>query len=187
MRISDQAKVEAYKQLKPQNDKVKNEKKVPEDEENVLIKDEAIKDKGTLLTPEDQISIESLKAESEKAYANLRRIVEDMLRRQGIEVEKLDSFTEEEFKNIKVDEQAREEAKQMIEGDGPLSPEKVSDRIVDFAKAISGGNKEKLSLLREAIEAGFDAAEEHFGELPEISTKTHDLITEKLDAWENEQ
>ena len=46
----------------------------------------------------------------------------------------------------------------------------VSDRIVDAAKAFSGGDKNKLGLMRGAIEAGFKAAAGMFGgKLPEIS------------------
>lgn len=170
----DQVKIEAYKQMQSQ----KTEKN-----ENVKEKD---KEKDPLAVPEDQVDISLLKEEAEKAFEHLRTIVEDMLRRQGIEIEKLDTMEPEEFAEIKVDDKAREEAKQMIEGDGPLSPEKVSDRIVDFAKAISGEDKEKLGILKDAIEEGFKAAEEYFGELPDISQKTYDLIQEKLEAWENE-
>lgn len=36
----------------------------------------------------------------------------------------------------------------MIGEGGPLSPEVVSDRIVEFAKAISGEDKEKIDMLR---------------------------------------
>ena len=76
----------------------------------------------------------------------------------------------------------------MIEDGGPLSPEAVSNRIVDFAKSISGGDKSKLALLRDAIEEGFEQAKEFMGgELPEISDTTYELIQEKLDAWEEEQ
>ncbi|MGF7184641.1 hypothetical protein GGQ84_000725 [Desulfitispora alkaliphila] len=50
----------------------------------------------------------------------------------------------------------------MIGDGGPFSPEVVSDRIVDFAKAMLGGT------------------------LPEISYQTYDLVMEKLDAWKSE-
>lgn len=168
----EQAKINAYKQMQPQ-DKVKKDKETLE----VNTKKEALE------MPQDQVNITLLKEEAEKAFAHLRTIVEDLLRRQGIEIEKLDTLTSED---IKVDAKAREQAQQMIDEDGPLSPENVSNRIVDFAKSISGGDSGKLSLLRHAIEEGFKAAKDQLGELPDISNETYKLIQEKLDAWENE-
>lgn len=173
MKINDTVKIDAYqKQIN-----VTKEKKAVESE--VKVQDEVLK------TPEDKIDIATLKAQADEAYSHLRTIVEDLLRRQGIEIEKLPDLKAED---IEVDQQARDEAQQMIDEGGPLSPTAVSDRVVDFAKAISNGDKSKLSLLRGAIEEGYEQAKEAMGgELPEISAKTYDLIQEKLDAWENEQ
>jgi hypothetical protein len=173
MKINDVSNVEAYQK---QVNITKEKKEISSD---VKVTEETIK------TPEDKIDISILKEEADKAYAHLRTIVEDLLRRQGIEIETLKDLKPED---IKVDQQARDEAKQMIEDGGPLSPEAVSDRIVDFAKSISNGDKSKLKLLRESIEEGFEQAKEMMGgELPEISSQTYDMIQEKLDAWENEQ
>lgn len=181
MRIADTAKLEAYKsQTKVENHK-HNSSKVQTNDPN---SDEANKSIKHLEEPKDQIDISILKEEADKAHAHLRQIVEDLLKRQGIEIDKLPDLKAED---IKVDQQARDEAAKMVESGGPLSPEAVSDRIVDFAKSISGGNKDKLDLLRDAIEEGFAQAKEFMGgELPEISSKTYDMIQEKLDAWEEE-
>ena len=132
----------------------------------------------------DANTIEQLKAESEKNFEQLRNLVEQLLQRQGL------SFKDVSNPDTKViiDDQARVEAQAAISDDGPLSPDKVSDRIVAFAKAISGGDKEKIGLLRDAIDEGFKAAADILGgTLPEISQQTHDLITQKLDDWENEE
>ncbi|QGU00421.1 hypothetical protein SYNTR_1827 [Candidatus Syntrophocurvum alkaliphilum] len=74
----------------------------------------------------------------------------------------------------------------MIKEGGKLSAEKVSDRIVDFAKAISGGDKDKIELLKDAIKQGFEAASAALGGLPEVSEQTYDLVMQKLDAWMEE-
>jgi len=143
------------------------------------------KDKAAEKAPNvkgDQMTISMLMEESDKAYEDLRKIVEDLLLRQGYSTEDIKSLKAED---IEVDEKAREEAQKMIGPEGPYSPENVSDRIVDFAKAISHGDKSKLDELKGAIEQGFEAAEEVLGELPEISQQTHDLIMEKFDEWEN--
>jgi len=132
----------------------------------------------------DTIDISILKEEADQAHAHLRQIVEDLLRRQGYELHQLEDLDPED---IQVDQQARDEAKQMIQEGGPLSPEKVSDRIVNFAKSISNNDSSRLQVLKDAIEEGFEQAKDFFGgELPEISQETYDLIHEKLDAWEKE-
>lgn len=172
MKIADTTKVEAYKSQSKVEHKQKSKTEVTE------------KEVKKMQEPKDKIDISVLKEEAEKAFSHLRQIVEDLLRRQGIEVDRLKDSKPED---IKVDQQARDEAKQMIEAGGPLSPEAVSDRIVDFAKSISGGDKEKLQLLRGAIEEGFAQAKKALGgSLPEISNETYNLIQEKLDAWESE-
>jgi hypothetical protein len=131
--------------------------------------------------PKDQIDISALKKEADATYAQLRLIVEDLLKRQGFELSQLKDLEPED---IKVDQKARDQAAQMIGEDGPLSPEKVSDRIVNFAKAISNDDPSKFNLLKDAIEEGFSQAKEFMGgELPEISQKTYDLIQEKLEDW----
>ncbi len=135
----------------------------------------------------DMETVSKLMEESDQAFNHLKQIVTEMLRRQGLEFRDIKAIKPEELEEIEIDETARKEAEAMIAEGGDYSAENVSDRIVDFAKAISGGDKSKLGLLRAAIEAGFKAAEKTFGdELPDISKETHQLIIDKLDAWENE-
>lgn len=132
----------------------------------------------------DRATIQKLKAESEKNYNHLRELVRQLLERQGMTFQDIGNLED----GIKIDEQARLEAQAMIDEGGPLSPENVSDNIVNFAKAISGGDKSKLDKLKSAIEKGFKEVEDMFGgQLPEISYKTYDLVMQKLDAWEKEE
>ncbi len=141
-------------------------------------------------------TIQQLQEESDRAYSHLKQIVTEMLKRQGLKFQDIGNttgelnitdITIEDLKDVSVDETAQKEAQAMIAEGGEYSAEKVSDRIVDFAKAISGGDKSKLDLLKSAIEKGFQAAKEDFGdELPEISKQTYKLIMAKLDEWANE-
>jgi len=127
----------------------------------------------------DQATIDRLYEESNRAYNYLKQIVAQLLERQGL--------TFQDWSKVEVDDQARAEANALISEGGELSPEKVSDRIVEFAKAISGGDKSKIDTLREAIDKGFEEAARILGgELPEISQKTYDLVMEKLDNWAQE-
>lgn len=126
----------------------------------------------------DKNTILKLKRDSEQANAHLIRIVQDMLRRQG---KTLDLVGEDDI--IEVDETARLEAQALIGPDGDLGVEAVSQRLVDFAIALSGGDKSKAESLRGAIEQGFKEAEKILGELPQISKDTYKLTMEKFDAW----
>lgn len=129
----------------------------------------------------DKVTIDQLKRDSEKQYENLKRMVEDLLKRQG------KSFSELAPQEVvKIDETTKAEAKKLVGPDGPLGIEAMSDKIVQFAKAISGGDKSKLETLKKAIDKGFAEAEKILGKLPEISQKTYERIMEKLDMWENE-
>lgn len=141
------------------------------------------KDVGNRTVKPDTSTIQRLKEQSEQTYSQLREMVRQMLERQGLTFQDLKGFDGE----IVVDEQTRTEAAAAIADGGPLSAEAVSDNIVEFAKALSGGDKSKLDTLRSAIDKGFEAAEKIFGgSLPEISYQTRELINQKLDAWENE-
>lgn len=130
----------------------------------------------------DQTTIARLKEESDRAYSHLRKMVEELLARQGKTFHDVELGDE-----IEVDEATRLEAQALIGEGGDLSPEKVSDRIVEFAKALSGGDLSKFEELKQAIEEGFmQAAHVLGGELPEVSQRTYDLVMEKLEQWKNE-
>lgn len=127
--------------------------------------------------------INRLWEETQKATESLRNLVERLIGRQVKTVEDILS----EKATLIVDEAARAEAERAISEDGEWGIKAVSSRIVDFAKAISGGDKAKLDELRSAIEEGFKQVEKAFGgQLPDISKKTYDEVMRRLDEWENE-
>lgn len=79
------------------------------------------------------------------------------------------------------------QAQKDIAPGGYWSPEETSNRLVDFAKALSGGNPEKAAMLKDAFEKGFKEIEEMFGgTLPDISYETYDLTMDKFDQWASE-
>ena len=121
--------------------------------------------------------------EANKATESLRSLVEKLIGRQGKKLEDILSGKEV----LVVDAEAKAEAERMISEDGEWGVKAVSTRIVDFAKAISGGDKSRLGELRDAIKEGFRQAKEALGgTLPDISQKTYDEVMRQLDAWENE-
>lgn len=129
----------------------------------------------------DATAIERLQAESEKAYMGLRDLVKNLLEAQGMTFRDLSASGHA----IPVDEATRKKAEEMIGDGGLYSPEAVSDRIVEFAKVVSDGDKGKLEELVSAIDKGFEKARNLLGgTLPEISLKTYDLVREKLSTWQ---
>lgn len=128
--------------------------------------------------------IKKLWAEADKATQTLKSLVEDLLKRQGKKFRDVVEGREA----LVVDEKARAEAEALISEDGELGVKAVSARIVEFAKAISGNDKSKISELKEAIKEGFAESEKALGGvLPDISKKTYDEIMNQLDKWEKEE
>ena len=127
--------------------------------------------------------ISRLWEEAGKTYESLRAIVEQLIVRQGKKYENVLSGKEQ----LVVDETARAEAEELLSEDGELGVKAVSTRIVDFAKALSGGDKSKLPELRAAIVKGFREADRMLGGLPQISRDTYDEVMRLLDEWANEE
>lgn len=89
--------------------------------------------------------------------------------------------------NYTVDDAAREEAQKAIDEGGYWSVEKTSDRIVEFAKALTGGDPSKASAMVDAIEQGFKEATKAWGkDMPDITKNTYDSVMKKMDEWANE-
>lgn len=80
-----------------------------------------------------------------------------------------------------------EQAKADVAEGGYWSAEKTSDRLVDYAKALSGGDPSKATMLKDAFTTAFKEIEKMFGgKLPELSNQTYDLTLEKFKQWSEE-
>lgn len=136
----------------------------------------------------DLEAIQKLKTELDQTQERVKQLMIAMFQRQGLDVPNLSDIKIADLKNIKIDKTAQKEAEAMIADGGELSAENVSNRIVDFAKAISGGDRSKLDLLKSAIDEAYDEVKKEFGaeELPEVTQKTYRMIMAKLDAWGKE-
>lgn len=86
--------------------------------------------------------------------------------------------------NYTVTEAAKAEAQAALEEGGYWSVDATSDRIIEMAKALTGGDPDKIEEMRDAFEKGFKEATKAWGkELPEISSKTYDAVMSKFDQW----
>ena len=83
-------------------------------------------------------------------------------------------------------EESSKAAASIAEG-GEYSVDAVAGRIMDMAKALSGGDASKIAELREAVQKGFQAAGVDFGgKLPSICGQTYDEVMKRFDEWEQE-
>lgn len=132
--------------------------------------------------------IAKMKADSDSRISQLRGIVEQMMSKQGVAIGKADNmWSFLAGGNFTVTAEQKAQAQADIAEDGYWGVTQTSDRIVDFAKALSGGDKSKAEELLNAFKKGFGEATKSWGkELPEISQKTYDAVIEKFDAWMNE-
>ena len=90
------------------------------------------------------------------------------------------------FENLTVDADTIAQAKKDIAEDGYWGVDQTSDRILDFAKALSGGDSSKADELLEAFKKGYKQATGAWGdELPSICKDTYDAVVKKFDDWKN--
>ena len=131
--------------------------------------------------------VAKLKADAEQRTAQLRSIVEQMMTKQGVAIGTADSMWSFLAKgNFTVDEATRAQAQADIADDGYWGVDQTSDRILDFAKALSGNDPEKADLLLDAFKKGFKEATKSWGQdLPDISQRTYDAVVEKFNKWKN--
>ncbi|NLM19311.1 MAG: hypothetical protein GX217_04720 [Clostridiaceae bacterium] len=132
----------------------------------------------------DRIEIDRLIADNEKRIKDFKETIRKMVVKQG-EASNLTLFGQ----RLNVSLEDSERAAASIAEGGEYSVDAVASRILDMAKSLSGGDKSKISLLREAVIKGFEAAgmELNGGAgLPEICNQTYDEIMKRFDEWENE-
>lgn len=134
---------------------------------------------------QDSALVQKLKADVEERTSQLRSLVEKIMLGQGNAIGTADdmwSFLR--TGNFTVDAATKAQAQADIAEDGYWGVEQTSDRILDFAKALSGGDPEKIEEMRAAFEKGFKMAEKTWGgKLPDISQKTYEATMQKFDAW----
>lgn len=87
---------------------------------------------------------------------------------------------------LNVTQEAIDKAKVAISEDGEYGVNAVADRIMNMAKALSGGDNSKLELLRNAVSKGFDSVSKLYGDnYPEICKNTYTEVMNRFDEWQN--
>ena len=88
--------------------------------------------------------------------------------------------------SLSVEDQERliAKAKEDIGEDGYYGVKQTSQRILDFAKAVTGGDPSKIEKMREMAQQAFDSVKELAGgKLPDISQQTYDAVMKGFDEW----
>ena len=147
----------------------------------------------------DTVTLGEINQQVETKLSSLRAAVENLVAMQGVKtgeaqglsydqiMTKYDGKLKEFYQNLKVDDATRLKAQQEISADGFWGVKQTSERTIEFAKAISGGDPAKIELLRQSIIDGYAAAEKSWGgELPEISKQTQEATLKGLDDWAKE-
>lgn len=127
--------------------------------------------------------VNKLKADAEARTSQLRSLVEKMMTKQADtygNANNIWSFLREG--NFTVDPATKLQAQADIAEDGYWGVNQTSDRIIDFANALTGGDPDKIEEMRSAFEKGYKQAEKTWGgKLPDISQRTYDAVIEKFD------
>ena len=160
-------------------------KKTPANKDTIEISEEgkkaSSKDKG--------LSLDQLRAIHDQQMASFNNMLANMLNSQvgmnnvakGSQIQ----ITKDLFSKLNITPADSARAAQAISEDGEWGVNAVATRIMDMAVALSGGDTEKLSILRDAVEKGFAAAEKQWGgKLPSITGDTHKEINNRFDYWE---
>lgn len=133
-------------------------------------------------TPNTEL-VNKLKADAEARTAQMRSLVEKLISKQGNAYGQAnDIWKFLASGNYTVDPATKAQAQADIAEDGYWGVKQTSDRIIDFANALTGGDPDKIEEMRNAFEKGFKlAAKAWGGELPDISQRTYDAVMEKFD------
>ncbi len=90
--------------------------------------------------------------------------------------------------NFTVDAATKSQAQADIAEDGYYGVKKTSERMFEFAMALSGGDVDKMKELQSAVEKGYKQAEKTWGgNLPDISKQTLDATNQLFEDYYKEQ
>lgn len=142
---------------------------------------------NTTYKKQNSAVIAQLKADAEARVAQMRSLVEQMMTKQGTAIGQADDMWKFLASGkFTVSEAAKAQAQKDIAEDGYWGVAQTSDRILDFAKALSGNDPDKADELLAAFKKGYQQATGAWGkELPDISKRTYDAVVEKFDKWKN--
>ena len=132
--------------------------------------------------------IAQMKKDTETRFAQMQNLVTTMFNKQGVKVTSLEDMWKRLANgDFTADEDTINKAKEEISEDGYWGVKQTSQRIFDFAVALSGGDEAKMNKMKDAVIKGFKEATKAWGkELPDVSQKTYDAVMKKFDDYKTE-
>lgn len=163
-----------------------------EESSNVTVSDNGVIYEPALDAPTQTFKaneevIARFKKDAEERMVRLQNLVEQLISRQGSAfADAREMWNALREGNVKADPETRAKAQADIAEDGYWGVKATSDRIIDFATALTGNDKSKLGEMVDAFKKGYEKAEKIWGgKLPEISRQTYDAVLEKFDNLMN--
>ena len=127
--------------------------------------------------------VQQLKADAGARISQLRSLGEKLISGQADSYGKANdiwSFLREG--SFTVDPATKAQAQEDISEDGYWGVKQTSQRILDFATALTGGDPSKIEEMRSAFQKGYKQAEKTWGgKLPDISQQTYDAVMKGFD------
>ena len=142
-------------------------------------------DKTTAKQKSNAAIVAKMKQDLADRTGKMKSLVSDMFLKQG----KTFASSEDMIKalangELKVDSATAAQAKEDISEDGYWGVKQTSDRIFDFAQALSGGDKDKMQSMLEAFKKGYEQATGAWGkELPSLCKDTYDAVEKKFNDY----
>lgn len=132
--------------------------------------------------------VAQMKADAEARTAQLQSLVEKMLTKQGESYNTANGIWGLLAKGkVKADPATIAQAKADIAEDGYWGVKQTSQRILDFATALTGGDPSKIEKMRSAFQKGYEKAQKTWGgQLPAISQQTYDAVLSGFDKMAQE-
>lgn len=168
-----------------------SEAKASEEKKNTGVVYEASKDADTKTAKtytQNTNLVNKMKADAEAHAQQLQNIVQQLMSKQGETYNTANGiWSILASGDFTVDAATKAQAEKDIAEDGYWGVEQTSDRIIDFANALTGGDPSKIEEMREAFKKGYKQAEKTWGgKLPDISQRTYDAVMEKFDKLAEE-
>jgi len=127
--------------------------------------------------------ITKLKNDAQSRIDQLQSIVSQLISKQsGAFSDANDIWNALREGKVNVDPATKAQAEADIAEDGYWGVTQTSDRIIDFAMALTGGDPSQIEKMADAFKKGYEQAEKTWGgKLPEICQQTYDRVLQKFD------
>lgn len=130
--------------------------------------------------------VTQMKADQESYQAKFIEMVQDMMSKQtsayGQSTDSIWKFLASG--KFTVDADTKAAAQESISEDGYYGVKQTSQRMFDFAMALTGGDTDKMQEMKDAVQKGYEKATATWGQsLPEICKQTMDATNKLFDDY----